>query len=84
MLIGVTSRAKYYKKLLIVKGGFQILHQLTNGGHRGEGEQERLGKSPPGVPAVDGAVVLVVAGGLHHERDEGPQVGVALVLKPLQ
>jgi hypothetical protein len=39
-------------------------------------------KSRPGVPAVDGAVVVVVLGGVHDEGDEGADVRFDLFLEP--
>ena len=44
------------------------------GGHDGDGEEERLGEGPPAIPAVDGAVVLVVLSRPHNKRDQGSQV----------
>jgi hypothetical protein len=54
---------------------------LTHCGHDCDGEEEGLWESPPHVPAVDGAVVVVVLGSVDHEGDEAAQVRVALVLK---
>ena len=55
----------------------------THGGHDGDGEQERLGEGPPHVPAVDGAVILVITSGVHDKGDQRSQVRVAFVLKPI-
>jgi hypothetical protein len=57
------------------------LFALTHSGHDCDGEEEGLWESPPHVPAVDGAVVVVVLGSVDHEGDEAAQVRVALVLK---
>ena len=40
---------------------------VADGGHDADGEEQRLGDGPLGVPAVHGAVVLVVGDGVGHE-----------------